>query len=385
MTELQRAASIYWQLANKQTVSRDDYIFCIKMVWGDHKGSPFYTLTSDLPETVTSQLSDQPKLQEVIGRWEKDFTNTNSINDQQACHFITELYAALENVEPQIKRRVAPGITRCIRNTVSDFVTRRPNVKLGWTLQLTTEGQGAYNCIRTQLVTQPGDLVLLSPDALYDYQRHNDCDVWEHQWVYFILQDEWLDILQWPEIGPNIYHIQSTGPTLEKIKSLFAELLDTRFDPHELSERLSANLLEQILIHCQKIAPASNTAKVDRRILQAKEYITNNYNKSFSVATLAKDIGLSVARLSSLFKQHTGTTIVRWRDEHRMTRAAQLLQQTDQPVSRIADMVGYNDALYFSRCFHQHTGCSPVDYRTKKQTPHLQHSDNQPSTEDQQA
>jgi AraC family transcriptional regulator, arabinose operon regulatory protein len=374
MTDLQQAAEIYWRLINEQPVSRDDYIFCIKVAWGEHKGSPFYSLTSDLPEVILSPINEQPKLAAVTERWRKHLKAPTEISDQQAIYFITELYAALENVEPHIKKRVAPGVTRCTRNTVSDFVTRRPNVKLGWTIQLTTEGQGHYNCIRNQLVTQPGDLILLSPDALYDYQRNESNEsneTWEHHWAYFLLQDDWLDLLQWPEVGPNIYHLRCEGETLEKLQRLFDDLLNARFDDQPLSERLSASILEQILIRCQQLAPENTTPKVDRRIIDAKEYITKNYNKSFSVAALAKDIGLSVARLSSLFKAHTGTTIVRWRDEHRMTRATQLLIQTDQPVSRIADMVGYNDALYFSRCFHQQTGCSPVEYRSRKNPSHL--------------
>ncbi len=374
MTDLQQAAKIYWRLVNEQPVSRDDYVFCIKVAWGEHKGSPFYSLTSDLPETIVSPINEQPKLAVVTERWREHLSAPATISDQQAIQFITELYAALENVEPHIKKRVAPGVTRCTRNTVSDFVTRRPNVKLGWTIQLTTEGQGHYNCVRNQLITQPGDLILLSPDALYDYQRNESNEsneTWEHHWVYFLLQDDWLDLLQWPEVGPNIYHLHCEGEILEKIQRLFDDLLDARFDTQPLSERLSTNLLEEILIRCQQLAPKSTTPKVDRRIIEAKEYITKNYNKSFSVAALAKDIGLSVARLSSLFKTHTGTTIVRWRDEHRMTRATQLLIQTDHPVSRIADMVGYNDALYFSRCFHQQTGCSPVEYRNKKKFSHL--------------
>jgi AraC family transcriptional regulator of arabinose operon len=372
MTDLQTAANIYWRLINEQAVSRDEFIFCIRLVWGDHKGSPFYSLTADLPDTIISPIGQQPKLSPVTARWEEHFTRPGNISDEQAIHFVTELYEGLEDVEPQLKRRVAPGITRCTRGTVSDYVTRRPNVKLGWTLQLTTEGSGHYNCIRSQVVSRPGDLILLSPDALYDYHRDDSCETWEHQWVYFVLEDSWLDLVQWPEVGPNIYRASCSGADYEKLKVLFDDILTARYDDVDLSERLCSNLFEQMLIRCQQFAPRSGPANVDKRILQAKDYITRNFNKSFSVNSLASEVGLSVARLSSLFKKHTGTTIVRWRDEHRMTRASQLLTQTDQPVSRIADMVGYNDALYFSRCFNQHTGCSPMEYRNKKRLPHMQ-------------
>ena len=264
-------------------------------------------------------------------------------------------------------KRVAPGITRSTRGSPDDHITRRPNVKLGWTLQLTTQGNGVYNCVREEIITSPGDLILLSPDALYDYKRDASCETWEHQWVYFILEDEWLDLLHWPEIGPNIYRTTASEEKLEKLKAIFNELNASHVDDSEFSQALTRNLLEQLLIRCSQLTPRTNTTPLDRRIIQAKNYITRNFNKSFSVKELADEIGLSSARLSTLFKQQTGMTIVHWRDEHRMTRASQLLSQTNLPISHLAEAVGYSDALYFSRCFHQQCGCSPSEYRANKQ------------------
>jgi AraC family transcriptional regulator of arabinose operon len=370
MSDLLRAAGIYWKSVNNQTVSKEDFIFCIKLVWGDHKGSPFYALTSNLPDRVIPALSSlQPKIITLAEKWRPFFSGIAAITEEDARHFILDFHEALEEVEQQFKRRVGPGVTRCTRGTVSDFVTRRPNVKLGWTLQLTTQGKGIYNCIRSQSITQPGDMILLSPDALYDYQREPGTETWEHHWVYFVLEDAWLELLQWPEIGPNIFRLSSSGSAYEKLKTLFDELHTARMEPSDFSEDLTRNLLEQLLIRCRQLAPESGPICRDQRILKAKDYITRNFNKKFSVTALASEIGLSVTRLSALFKQHTGTTMVRWRDEHRMTRAAQLLTQTDQPVSQIAEIVGYEDALYFSRCFHQHSGRSPMEYRSKKRLP----------------
>jgi AraC family transcriptional regulator of arabinose operon len=367
VSELLKAADIYWKMVDNQTISKEEFSFCIKLVWGDHKGSPFYALTSDLSDGfIPSGAANQSKIRTVADNWRPFFSDVAAITDEAATHFILDLHEALEEVENQFKRRVAPGVTRCTRGTVSDFVTRRPNVKLGWTLQLTTQGRGIYNCIRNQVITQPGDIMLLSPDALYDYQREPSAETWEHHWVYFVLEDAWLELLQWPEVGPNIFQIRSSGSAYEKLKDLFDDLHTARMAHADYSVNLTKNLLEQLLIRCKELAPKGDPICRDVRILGAKDYITRNFNKQFSVTMLASEIGLSVARLSSLFKQHTGTTMVRWRDEHRMTRAAQLLTQTDQPVSKIAEMVGYVDAFYFSRCFHQHSGRSPQEYRSKK-------------------
>lgn len=47
----------------------------------------------------------------------------------------------------------------------------------------------------------------------------------------------------------------------------------------------------------------------------------------------------------------------------RIARAAELLRATGAPVKTIAAMVGYDDALYFSRAFRAARGVSPSDDR----------------------
>ena len=48
-----------------------------------------------------------------------------------------------------------------------------------------------------------------------------------------------------------------------------------------------------------------------------------------------------------------------------MTNAQVLLENTTYSINEIARIVGYNNALYFSRIFHKQKGCSPSQYRTR--------------------
>ena len=47
----------------------------------------------------------------------------------------------------------------------------------------------------------------------------------------------------------------------------------------------------------------------------------------------------------------------------KMERACYLLDTNNQPVSRVAQALGYDDPQYFSRLFRKVTGLSPRDYR----------------------
>jgi len=46
-----------------------------------------------------------------------------------------------------------------------------------------------------------------------------------------------------------------------------------------------------------------------------------------------------------------------------MANAQSLLESTEYNISEIAEAVGYDNPLYFSRLFHKHIGVSPTVYR----------------------
>lgn len=52
----------------------------------------------------------------------------------------------------------------------------------------------------------------------------------------------------------------------------------------------------------------------------------------------------------------------------RLTNAKKLLETTDYSINEIALIVGYDNALYFSRLFHKHVGVSPREYRETYRT-----------------
>ena len=53
----------------------------------------------------------------------------------------------------------------------------------------------------------------------------------------------------------------------------------------------------------------------------------------------------------------------------RITKAAELLYNTDLPIANIAYSCGYSDPLAFSKTFKKIKGVSPKEYRdTKKET-----------------
>jgi AraC family transcriptional regulator of arabinose operon len=83
------------------------------------------------------------------------------------------------------------------------------------------------------------------------------------------------------------------------------------------------------------------------------------------VADVARHVALSPSRLSHLFKQETGRSIMDTFNKMRLRHAANLLRYTAHSVEQIAALTGFSSVYYFSAAFKKYTGLSPTAYRTR--------------------
>ncbi len=372
MTHIQKAALIQWRILVEQPVSQDELAFCLKMAIGDHQGSPLHGLTPTDMSKLTHAIIQQALKSDLAKNWHPAFNNEhqNIITHDDAQAFLLAFHNCVqESIGLFFSSNISAGTTHKQQGTPSDVNTRRINGKLGWRLHLTIKGSGTYNCISQQLITQPGDLILLSPDALMDYRREPSTPSWQHHWVYFPQQENWIQLLNWPHVAKGIHRLRLSSDNSHQIETLFTQIIHHNNHHDYLSGELSKNLLEQVLLHCKRMTPSNQYPASDNRVDQAKDYIVEHFDKAFTVDDIATHVGLSTARLTSLFKRQIHTSIMKYRDQHRMAKAAQLLLQSNMAIKQIAEKVGYNDALYFSRTFSQALGCSPKEYRDSPITP----------------
>lgn len=85
--------------------------------------------------------------------------------------------------------------------------------------------------------------------------------------------------------------------------------------------------------------------------------------EEFRLGDLAREAGLSEYHFSRLFKRATGHSPSRYFIKLRMTRARQLLVETDMSVIDVGLEVGYSSASHFSQVFKREVGVQPSHYR----------------------
>jgi transcriptional regulator GlxA family with amidase domain len=92
-------------------------------------------------------------------------------------------------------------------------------------------------------------------------------------------------------------------------------------------------------------------------------WLTDNLHAHLTLADIAVRAAMSTRSLSRHFRRQTGTTPLRWLSRQRIRRAQQLLEETDRPVERVGELVGFTSPTAFRECFRQVVGVSPRDYR----------------------
>jgi len=103
-----------------------------------------------------------------------------------------------------------------------------------------------------------------------------------------------------------------------------------------------------------------------RRVSQIKpatDYIMAHYCEPITLNDVAKAAHLSVSRLSHIFKEQTGLTIVDYMTNARIEYAKELLISTNKNCTEVCFEAGYNNQSYFTRTFKDVVGVTPRAFR----------------------
>lgn len=111
----------------------------------------------------------------------------------------------------------------------------------------------------------------------------------------------------------------------------------------------------------------SHTTMASTPAEKSIHFMTENLDKSLTLAEMATSANYSVPHFSAVFKQETGYSPMDYFIRLKIQRACQFLNLTDIPVKLIAGKLGFQDPYYFSRLFRKIMGESPLGYRRREQ------------------
>lgn len=101
----------------------------------------------------------------------------------------------------------------------------------------------------------------------------------------------------------------------------------------------------------------------DLAIQRAVALMDADLARRWTVAQLARAVGLSRPAFARRFVEQAGTSPLRLLARRRMERAAELLAQPAAGLAWIAAQVGYDSEFAFNRAFKRHHGLAPGSFR----------------------
>ena len=93
------------------------------------------------------------------------------------------------------------------------------------------------------------------------------------------------------------------------------------------------------------------------------KYISEHFSEPLLMPALANRFHMSESHFSRVFRRGTGNSFTDFLIRVRITKACQLLMQSDESISTICYDVGFNNVANFNRRFLNVKGMTPSEYR----------------------
>ncbi len=115
----------------------------------------------------------------------------------------------------------------------------------------------------------------------------------------------------------------------------------------------------------KKIAAEEAKKRQNDVVHRVKRFVLEHIQETIYIEEIAEQVHLNAQYLMRLFKKETEMSILEFITLERVKIAKELLENTDFPVNKVADGVGYGNYSYFTKIFKRYTKMSPREYRQK--------------------
>ena len=148
-------------------------------------------------------------------------------------------------------------------------------------------------------------------------------------------------------------------------KQQLLELFESAYDTGSLETIASITKMLVILKNSNSHITNNITPQYER-IVKAKEYIDNNYQKDININDLEKMLNLSTNYIRKLFLDCYGITIHKYITELRLSHVQKLLVSTDLALCDIALESGFNSQSHMNYMFKSFYGVTPLKFKKEK-------------------
>jgi AraC-like DNA-binding protein len=160
---------------------------------------------------------------------------------------------------------------------------------------------------------------------------------------------------------------RSNGSNLSGVRADTLQMASTGPGAAALLTRLAALMLTLALRNHPQCLLLFRSSTWNDRIAHALHLIATDPAADWSVARLARKVGMGRSSFAARFTEQVGRTPMEVITERRMQYAAMLLQEGELKITEISARAGYRSEAAFSRRFMRYFGLSPGRMRRNAQ------------------
>jgi len=269
---------------------------------------------------------------------------------------------------PVLKRLDTHPLLRGLKVTAAGFFPNaeghaiwRPQGASTHLFMACLKGAGHLRVGEDELAAAPGNLFWIPANTPHRYEAQEG-NPWSLLWVHFDGEESgaWQQLLfgDSSSLSCSVPAEQLGNLAMDRIHGF----LEKGYSLLNLVETASALRFSLGMAARLRVYPGA-THSAQTRIQASIEKLNTNWNHLHRIEELAIQAGVSVSHYSTLFRKQTGFSPIDFLIRKKIQHAARLLATTEESITSIASLSGYEDPYYFSRCFRKIMGVSPRDYR----------------------
>ncbi|MDQ0058949.1 AraC family transcriptional regulator [Paenibacillus harenae] len=232
-----------------------------------------------------------------------------------------------------------------------------PAVRNFYLIHYIYSGQGELHINNKAYKVHAGQFFLIYPKQTA-YYKADDNEPWLYRWIEFdgSFSEKIMTVTGFSHENHVINDDNGVGIALKNIIDLGwsdFETIMSHFWPF-IAALTKGKLLKK----------DENTAET--YVSYAKNYIRSNVHKRISVSEIAHFLNIDRSHLARIFKSICGISTQQFIISLKMETASQSLKKNSMTIKEVANSVGYDNQMEFSKLFKKHFNMTPTQWREQE-------------------
>ncbi len=245
-----------------------------------------------------------------------------------------------------------------IGRTSPEFHVRRDKGLTSHQLLYTAKGCGILKVSGKEYILGKNSLLYLPPELPHEYYPEHD--EWTTCWMVF-RGDCLKSIMNTMGFQNEKVAVNADLSAYEKI---FARIYGLAADNLHCGEKCSLLIYNAVLIAKDIFDGSHNENNTGNLIVDnAVRYINEHLGSDITLGELAELSGVSPQYFGRVFRQRLNMRPMEYVARVKVSKAKNMLLDSDLPIAAIAERLGYAEPTYFGIVFKKYEGISPSGFR----------------------